>query len=871
MTKFRRRLLPLLAALTFLPRTDTAQTGLRKVDFGYSPATHLTAICFPADWQKTVVTERGSLGYDFGPGPYARPLTEISMGAREIVFAPEVTSIPDARVPIATVRLSGPGATAILEEFALDGRTMTDPSSSFLGGKIRRLGGLTGAAGWANPPDSCDPAFRNVAWGTNRPVLYRVRVPPGGARRIALGFCEPYKGVRGQRVLEIRVEGAPPMTIDALRDNEKNRPYVYFFDARDENNDGEIAIEVHASPNGVDPNVILNAFWVFPRRTGITEEEVIRGEGTRRAEVSWTCGLENELGSATSRIDGILAHFEGRRLTPVVLVRTGRTLTFDGATGTLGSPGRPFVAARPPFTRARREGNTWTLELPEGTTDPQVFVLSGGNTRGDAARLPDLKEARITAELFWKKEAGLPFGRITVPDSAIQYVLDASIRDLYQIAERVDGHFQFQPGPSVYRGLWMHDEAWDVSTMLALGDTASARMSIETALRYQQTDGRIFQSEPYPMLRETGLILFALCNYANVSGNRPWLKSHFPAVSAAVGWIRRTRALTLADSISPNYGLFPPGFTDGGIGGLAAEYGTTFWSLNALQAAARAASSLGIRDSARSWSMLAGGLMTSFRRASARDARRDSHGNLYLPMRVGDTSSTTLPQQANWGILDGQGFGHLFPYADPVLNGTLAMLDANTTEGIHQDVGWLRKGVWPFFTAQEGIVHMYQRNYARAADILYAVANHASPLGTWLEEQLPKELGTRTSGDASDATAGSLFILLLKDMILTERADTLEVLGGVPSSWYMPGAHLRLDRVLTELGPFSLDLRISTDGEKCTLSVGKIPRNKHCAVRIVLGGLKDAGFTNADGTGLPAARDIPAGGEMRIALTARRK
>ena len=871
MTKFRRRLLPLLAALTFLPRTDTAQTGLRKVDFGYSPATHLTAICFPADWQKTVVTERGSLGYDFAPGPYARPLTEISMGAKEIVLAPEVPSIRDARVPIATVRLSGRDASAILEEFALDGRTMTDPSSSFLGGKIRRLGGLTGAAGWANPPDSCDPAFRNVAWGTNRPVLYRVRVPPGGARRIALGFCEPYKGVRGQRVLEIRVEGAPPMTIDALRDNEKNRPYVYFFDARDENNDGEIAIEVHASPNGVDPNVILNAFWVFPRRTGITEEEVIRGEGTRRAEVSWTCGLENELGSATSRIDGILAHFEGRRLTPVVLVRTGRTLTFDGATGTLGSPGRPFVAARPPFTRARREGNTWTLELPEGTTDAQVFVLSGGNTRGDAARLPDLKEARITAELFWKKEAGLPFGRITVPDSAIQYVLDASIRDLYQIAERVDGHFQFQPGPSVYRGLWMHDEAWDVSTMLALGDTASARMSIETALRYQQTDGRIFQSEPYPMLRETGLILFALCNYANVSGNRPWLKSHFPAVSAAVGWIRRTRALTLGDSISPNYGLFPPGFTDGGIGGLAAEYGTTFWSLNALQAAARAASSLGIRDSARSWSMLAGGLMTSFRRASARDARRDSHGNLYLPMRVGDTSSTTLPQQANWGILDGQGFGHLFPYADPVLNGTLAMLDANTTEGIHQDVGWLRKGVWPFFTAQEGIVHMYQRNYARAADILYAVANHASPLGTWLEEQLPKELGTRTSGDASDATAGSLFILLLKDMILTERADTLEVLGGVPSSWYMPGAHLRLDRVLTELGPFSLDLRISTDGEKCTLSVGKIPRNKHCAVRIVLGGLKDAGFTNADGTGLPTARDIPAGGEMRIALTARRK
>jgi hypothetical protein len=239
-------------------------------------------------------------------------------------------------------------------------------------------------------------------------------------------------------------------------------------------------------------------------------------------------------------------------------------------------------------------------------------------------------------------------------------------------------------------------------------------------------------------------------------------------------------------------------------------------------------------------------------------------------MRVGDTSSTTLPQQANWGILDGQGFGHLFPYADPVLNGTLAMLDANTTEGIHQDVGWLRKGVWPFFTAQEGIVHMYQRNYARGAEILYAVANHASPLGTWLEEQLPKDLGTRTGGDASDATAGSLFILLLKEMIVTERADTLEILGGVPSSWYKPGARLRLDRVLTEYGPLSLDLRVSTDGEKCTLAVGKIPRSKRCTLRIVLEGLKAAGFRYEDGAVLPEARDIQAGGEIRIAFTARR-
>jgi len=48
----------------------------RVVDFKFAPANYLTAICLPDDWLKTLVWERGALAYDFGPGPYARPLTE---------------------------------------------------------------------------------------------------------------------------------------------------------------------------------------------------------------------------------------------------------------------------------------------------------------------------------------------------------------------------------------------------------------------------------------------------------------------------------------------------------------------------------------------------------------------------------------------------------------------------------------------------------------------------------------------------------------------------------------------------------------------------------------------------------------------------
>ncbi|HMK39476.1 MAG TPA: hypothetical protein VK569_09050, partial [Bacteroidota bacterium] len=153
----------LTVAVFLIAHAGTAQAGPPVVDFRYSPATHMTAICFPCDWQKTVVTERGSLGYDFGPGPYARPLTEIRLGAKEIPLSPEQPRIANPRVPIVSLRLDGNGASALVEEFAVAPGRVSPPSSSFLSGKVRRLGGLTGTAGWAAPPPSCDPAFRNAA------------------------------------------------------------------------------------------------------------------------------------------------------------------------------------------------------------------------------------------------------------------------------------------------------------------------------------------------------------------------------------------------------------------------------------------------------------------------------------------------------------------------------------------------------------------------------------------------------------------------------------------------------------------------------------------------------------------------------------
>ncbi|MEO8166974.1 MAG: hypothetical protein ABI623_01915, partial [bacterium] len=51
----------------------------RTIDYRYAPAYFHTPIGFVDDWQKTMVNERGSLLYDFGPGPYVRANTIVGV------------------------------------------------------------------------------------------------------------------------------------------------------------------------------------------------------------------------------------------------------------------------------------------------------------------------------------------------------------------------------------------------------------------------------------------------------------------------------------------------------------------------------------------------------------------------------------------------------------------------------------------------------------------------------------------------------------------------------------------------------------------------------------------------------------------------
>ncbi len=355
--------------------------------------------------------------------------------------------------------------------------------------------------------------------------------------------------------------------------------------------------------------------------------------------------------------------------------------------------------------------------------------------------LPDVATARANATRFWRQDVRLPHSRISVPDSGIQYLLDASIRNLYQIGEFVDGGLEFHPGPSVYRGLWVHDAFWHLSSLLYLGDAMSVKLALDRILSFQLPSGQVRVMAPYVMNRETPIVAHTMFRYARMTDDRGWLLAHWDQFEKALSWTEERRKETLVDRASPAYGLFPPGFADGGLGGIGAEYASVYWALVGFRSGWDAAMWLKKPESARHWQACYDDLMSSFRRAAARDLRKNASGHWYLPVRVADTSHATPPQQANWPLLDAQGLAHLFDPRDSLVSGTLAMLSDDLQEGLPTSTGWLKDGLWPFFGSLLGITQTFQRDYPAAHRTLYAVANHASPLGTWVEEQLPKAVG----------------------------------------------------------------------------------------------------------------------------------
>jgi hypothetical protein len=472
------------------------------------------------------------------------------------------------------------------------------------------------------------------------------------------------------------------------------------------------------------------------------------------------------------------------------------------------------------------------LRFPEGAIPAQgegslAFAVARGRNAPDLPLDPSRVESlRRKSEHFWRTLA-LPYDRLEIPDLGVQALLDSSIRNIYQAREIKKGLPAFQVGPTCYRGLWVVDGSFLLEAMTYLGRADETRDGVKYLMSFQREDGSFMLMDAH--WKETGIALWAITRHARLTGDKNWLREAWPRVERGFAFIRKMRAMPAA--AAPNARLIPDGFSDGGLADKVPEYTNIYWTLAGLRAAVEAARWLGKAEQADNWQKEYDDFLQTFRRAAQRDTRTDAHGNHYVPIRM-QFDEKVPPQKAQWAFLHSLFPGKVFSPNDPLVQGNLAMLEAVEQQGLVQDTGWLKDGIWTYFGSFYAHAWLWLGEGDKAARTLYAFGNHASPLLAWREEQMPVGQGDQVVGDMPHNWASAEFIRLVRHSLILERGNELHLFEAMPAKWVRPGAVTRVRDIATEFGPLSFEFRVARDGASGILKL--TPPQRTPPARIVL-------------------------------------
>jgi hypothetical protein len=436
---------------------------------------------------------------------------------------------------------------------------------------------------------------------------------------------------------------------------------------------------------------------------------------------------------------------------------------------------------------------------------------------------------------FWK-HVNLPYGQITLPDPGMQRMLDGSIRNLYQAREIIMGQPKSRVGLTWYRGLWAADGSFINQALTYLGRWNEVKTQVEELLDCD--DGPPTGSE---FSKKSGFHLWMLWHEALLTGDWKWLEKLWPKVVADVNNIKKFREMTRNDSTQANFGLMPFGFPDGGLGEIHREYTNVYGTLFGLKAALSIAEKLNKPELA-DWKAEYDDYWKAFDKARNRDKLLDSKGNVYVPVtmyndggliprsEVGGNliyplsmreEEPQLPQRGCWTFLESIYPGEIFSKDDRLMLGTMQMLDQHVQEGQIFGSGGLIHGLWNYLGGMYAEAHLWLGDGKKAVSILYAFANHASPMLDWVEEQYPvgEQLGEQYAGDMPHNWASAELIRLVRNSMIMEKGKELHLLEGMPDSWTEPGKTTSLQNIPTSFGIADLIVKIDNDGSMAHISL----------------------------------------------------
>ncbi len=255
-----------ISAISLMARWGIADS--LTVDFRYQPVSWRSLICMPCDPVKTLVGKDGTLFNVDAIKLIPLPAANAKWTGQELAAA---------RVPIVLTHLRG-GDLEITEE-AFVSPTAADAArvkSPF----VQRIGSRGTIHNWASPTVPCEPAFRDAASMMKEPVHFRFRAEKGQIYTVVFGFCEGANNRPGDRIVNIEIEAKHRRRLDLAKEFGRNVPVLVPLEARDEDGDGMIDLDITPDNDCRDPFALLNVLWVFKGRPTLDLGELRQGRSS---------------------------------------------------------------------------------------------------------------------------------------------------------------------------------------------------------------------------------------------------------------------------------------------------------------------------------------------------------------------------------------------------------------------------------------------------------------------------------------------------------------------------------------------------------------------------------------------------------------
>ncbi len=465
------------------------------------------------------------------------------------------------------------------------------------------------------------------------------------------------------------------------------------------------------------------------------------------------------------------------------------------------------------------------------------------------------------ARAWWKQWSA--FGESAAAANNVQWSLPekhgefliACARNIQQSRVIENGRTVFQVGPTVYRSLFLVDGNFLLEAGRYLGYDKEVDQGLMAEWQRQLPSGQVAAAAGTEDWKDTAIAMFTLVRQCELKQDWSMFRELLPNVRHALDFLIRIRnEAHQGNSLNSRYGLLPPGFADGGLGGVRDEFTNTVWTLAGLRAVVRANRKLnlpGLENAPQFYRELRGAFMAAAKKEMVQDPR----GFTYLPMLLHtdpmlknpDPWMKPPPQCAQWALSQAISPGEVFAKDDPIVLGHIALMQACTQEDVPAETGWLwHQAVWNYNAAFVAEVYLWARRYGWAQRTFTGYLNHASPLYAWREEQpLQHALIGENWGDMPHNWASAECVRYLRHMLVLEDIDTLRLMDGITNVELAPRKPFVLKNTPTKFGRINF-LAEPTDSKGWRMKVHREGENAPLRIEApsILGRAK---FTRIEG------------------------